>query len=54
MNKEEIQKLITRKETEIKQLMELQELVSSKHLEKQIDIRLDDLSKLHKELKEKN
>ena len=54
MNKEEIQKLITRKETEIKQLMELQKLVSSKHLEKQIDIRLDDLSKLLKELKEKN
>lgn len=53
MEKEEIEKLITRKETELKQLMELKDLFTSKHLEKQIDIRLEDLSKLYKELKKK-
>ena len=52
MDKEEIEQLIARKEKEIKQLLELKELLKSEHIERQIDMRLDDLSKLYKEVRE--
>lgn len=51
MDTEEIERIIARKEKEIKQLLELQSLLSSEHLEEQIDMRLEDLSKLYKELR---
>ena len=51
MDKEEIEQLIARKEKEIKQLLELKELLKSEHIERQIDMRLDDLSKLYKEVR---
>lgn len=47
MNKEELEEEIKRKENEIKDLMELKDLVPN--LERQIDMRLDDLSKLYKQ-----
>lgn len=47
MDKEELEKEIKRKENEIKALMELKDLVPN--LERQIDMRLDDLSKLYKQ-----
>lgn len=47
MNKEELEEEIKRKENEIKALMELKNLVPN--LERQIDMRLDDLSKLYKQ-----
>ena len=47
MNREELEKEIRRKENEIKALMELKDLVPN--LERQIDMRLDDLSKLYKQ-----
>lgn len=53
MDKEEIEQLIARKEKEIKQLLELRELLNSEHIEKQIDMRLEDLSKLYKEVKKR-
>lgn len=52
MDKEEIEQLIARKEKEIKQLLELKDLLKSEHIERQIDMRLDDLSKLYKEVRE--
>ena len=52
MDKEEIEQLIARKEKEIKQLLELKDLLKSEHIEIQIDMRLDDLSKLYKEVRE--
>ena len=51
MDKEEIEQLIARKEKEIKQLLELKDLLKSEHIERQIDMRLDDLSKLYKEVR---
>ncbi|WP_159103166.1 hypothetical protein [Hoylesella saccharolytica] len=48
MEKETLEKLIERKEQEIKDLQELAELVGKEHLEKQIDLRLEDLLKLYK------
>ena len=51
MDKEEIEQLIARKEKEIKQLLELKELLKSEHIERQIDMRFDDLSKLYKEVR---
>lgn len=53
MDKEEIERLIARKKKEIKQLLELKELLKSEHIERQIDMRLDDLSKLYKEVKKR-
>ena len=53
MDKEEIERLIARKKKEIKQLLELKELLKSDHIERQIDMRLDDLSKLYKEVKKR-
>ena len=53
MDKEEIEQLIARKEKEIKQLLELKELLKSEYIERQIDMRLDDLSKLYKEVKKR-
>ena len=50
MDKNEIRKLITKKEQEIRQLMELSEWIGKKHVEQQIDLRLEDLHKLYKEL----
>lgn len=44
---EELEKEIKRKETEIKDLLRLKDLVG-KDLERQIDLRLDDLNKLYK------
>lgn len=44
---EELEKEIKRKETEIKDLLRLKDLVGE-DLEKQIDMRLEDLSKLYK------
>lgn len=52
MKQEELKKLIERKVQEIKDLQKLADVVGDAHLEKQIDIRLDDLSKLYKKLKE--
>ena len=43
--------LIKRKEKEIKDLQRLAELIGDKHIEKQIDIRLEDLGKLYKKRK---
>lgn len=51
MEEKEIKDLISRKEKEIRQLLELKEWLADEHLEKQIDIRLEDLSKLYKKLK---
>lgn len=53
MDEEEIERLIARKKKEIKQLLELKELLKSEHIERQIDMRLDDLSKLYKEVKKR-
>ena len=53
MDKEEIERLIARKKKEIKQLLELKELLKSEHIERYIDMRLDDLSKLYKEVKKR-
>lgn len=53
MDKEEIEQLIARKEKEIKQLLELKGLLKSEHIERQIDMRLEDLSKLYKEVKKR-
>lgn len=47
MNNEDLEKEIKRKEIEIKSLMELKDLVPN--LERQIDMRLNDLSKLYKQ-----
>lgn len=44
---EELEKEIKRKETEIKDLLRLKDLVG-KDLERQIDLRLDDLNMLYK------
>ena len=52
MDIEEIEQLIARKEKEIKQLLELKDLLKSEHIKRQIDMRLDDLSKLYKEVRE--
>ena len=53
MDKEEIEQLIARKEKEIKQLLELKDLLKSEHIKRQIDMRLDDHSKLYKEVKKR-
>ena len=53
MDKEEIEQLIARKKKKIKQLLELKELLKSEHIERQIGMRLDDLSKLYKEVKKR-
>lgn len=49
MNKEELEQEIKRKEDEIKAIMELKDLVPD--CERQIDLRLADLSKLYKQRK---
>lgn len=48
---DDLENLIKRKEKEIKDLQELAELIGGKHVEKQIDIRLEDLGKLYKKRK---
>lgn len=49
MNKQELEQEIKRKEDEIKAIMELKDLVPN--YERQIDLRLADLSKLYKQRK---
>lgn len=52
MDKEEIEQLIARKEKRLSSFLELKDLLKSEHIERQIDMRLDDLSKLYKEVRE--
>ena len=47
MNKDELEQEIKRKEEEIKAILELKDLVPD--VERQIDLRLEDLSKLYKQ-----
>lgn len=52
MDKEVIEQLIARKEKRLSSFLELKDLLKSEHIERQIDMRLDDLSKLYKEVRE--
>lgn len=54
MTDEELKELIERKEQEIRDLLRLQRLISKKHLEKEIDLRLTDLHNLYEKRKKKS
>lgn len=49
MEEKEVENQIKRKEREIRDLLRLQKIIGEKELERQIDLRLEDLSKLYKE-----
>ena len=49
MEKEDLENLIRRKEKEIKDLMNFKSWLGNKQLDKQIDLRLEDLAKLYKQ-----
>lgn len=51
MTEQEIEKEIQRKEQEIRDLMRFENFIGKENLQKQIDLRLDDLSKLYKRRK---
>lgn len=51
MEEKEIKELIAKKELEINQLRELKPVIGEEQVKQQIDIRLEDLSKLFKLLK---
>lgn len=53
MEKEDIENLISRYEREINQIKEFSTFLGEEHIEKQIDIRLEALSKLYKKRKQK-
>ncbi len=54
MTDKELDDLIGRKEQEIRDLLNLQRLISKRHLEKEIDLRLTDLHKLYEKRKKKS
>lgn len=47
------EEMISRLESELKQIVQLKNLVTEEHFEKQVDIRLDKLAELYKKLKKK-
>lgn len=47
------EEMISRLESELKQIVQLKNLVTDEHFEKQVNIRLDKLAELYKKLKKK-
>lgn len=51
MNEEMLERLISQKEKEIRDLQKFAKWLGNEHIEKQIDFRLEDLKKLYEQRK---
>ena len=51
MDKEMLERLISQKEKEIRDLQKFAKMLGKEHIEKQIDLRLEDLKKLYEKRK---
>ena len=51
MDKEMLERLISQKEKEIRDLQNFAKMLGKEHIEKQIDLRLEDLKKLYEKRK---